>query len=808
MQPHAEASRSMRFDAYSLDLRAGELHKHGRKIRLQEQPFQILAILLEQPGQVVTREQLRERLWPEDTFVDFDHSLSTAVKKLRQALNDEAVNPRYVETLPRRGYRYIGPAVESVPLPGGRGSPDDSQVARPASAGAVSQQQSQDSEVVPAECSHSSDRGAAPKLSARRWPIVAPLALLVAAIASGILYYFHRAPVLGEKDTIVIADFANSTGDPVFDDTLKQGLAVQLAQSPFLSVVSDQTVRDTLLMMEHRADDRLTPEVVRDLCQRVGSAAYLSGSIANLGSQYIVGLRAVNCRTGEILAQEQVQALRKEEVLNALDRAVIEMRTKLGESLSSVRKFDVPLPRETTASLDALKAFSSGRNALSQRNAAEAIPFFKRAIELDPNFAMAYDQLGTVYNDLLIEPGVAAEYFRKAYELRDRVSEREKLALTATYYGDVTGEIEKSIETSRLTVQSYPNESGPHNSLAFYYEELGEYDKALAEEQEEIRLAPNQAVAYSNLMEDYTALNRLEDAKSAYRQALAHHLDGIFLHDDMYAVAFLQGDTQEMNHQVALTVASPGAEDIMLSSQSDTEAFYGRLQKARELSSQAVQSAMRRNQKETAAIWQLNAALREAEFGNSEQATERIKVGLAIASGRGIQTLAALTWARLGDAARTQAISAGLQKQFPSDTLLNHYWLPTIRASIELSNGNAAQALTILGDAAPYEFGFPEPQFEEGGLLYPIYVRGQAYLALHRGAEAALEFQKILDHHYILVNAPLVPLARFRRAQALALTDDRAAARASYQDFFTLWKDADPDIPILKQAKAEYAKLQ
>jgi tetratricopeptide (TPR) repeat protein/predicted Ser/Thr protein kinase len=638
--------------------------------------------------------------------------------------------------------------------------------------------------------------------------VVAALLVVAGLIVARVYFRPPRAAALGAKDTIVIADFSNSTGDAVFDDTLKQALSVSLQQTPFLNILSEAQVKDTLQMMGRTSNERLTPEIAGEVCQRTGAKAVVAGSISSLGSSYVIGLNTLNCRTGDQLSRDQVQASKKEEVLRSLDSAARNLRSTLGESLSSVQKYDTPLLQATTGSLDALKAYSSGQKAIFERNPTEAIPFLKHAIELDPNFALAYSQLGVLYNDLLVEPGVAAEYFRKAYELRDRVSEREKLAIDDNYFASVTGEIDKSIQTAQLRAQSYPRDGGPHNSLAFSFQQLGRYEEAAAEEQQEIRMFPGSAVAYSNLMEDSIALNRLEQAKSAYQQAMTRNLEGVYLHDDMYAVAFLEGDTQEMKRQMDWAAGKPGAEDVLLSRQADTEAFYGRLEKARELSRQAVRSAVRGDQKETAAIWQMNAALREAEFGNTDRARDGIKNGLALSSGRDVQTLAALTWARIGDTAQTEARISALQKRFPLNTLINHYWLPAIRASMEINHGNAAHALAILEDASPYEFAFPEPQFSEGGLLYPIYVRGQAYLALRSGTEAAREFQKILDHPYIPVNSPILSLARLRYAQSLALTGNRTAARDAYQDFFNLWKDADPDLPVLKQAKAEYAKLQ
>ena len=635
-------------------------------------------------------------------------------------------------------------------------------------------------------------------------------ALVVAAalIAGGLYWRSHQPAKLTEKDTIVLADFANATGDAVFDDTLKQALSVELQQSPFLNVLSEEKMQDTLRLMSRSPGERLTAEAAREVCQRTRGTAVLAGSIASLGSEYVLGLKAVSCGNGDQLAQEQVQAAKKEDVLGALGQAATKLRATLGESLSTIQKYDTPIIAATTPSLEALKAFSLGVKAINETSAVAAIPFYKRAIELDPNFALAYSNLGRVYGDLLVEPGLAAENLRKAFELRDRVSERERLDIAGAYYVGVTGDLEKAAQAFELWTQAYPRDGSPHNGLATIAEYSGQYEKLAAEELETIRLFPGSAVDHSNLMEAYIALDRLDEAKIIYRQALDHKLDNPFLHDDMYAVAFLEADAEEMKRQTAWAAGKPGAEDLLLSAQSDTEAFYGRLAKARELSRQAVESARRSDKRETAALWQLNSALREAEFGNAGQARNGAKAGLAIAATRDVQIVAALTLARAGDIAHAQTISQELERQFPVNTTLNHYWLPTIRAYIEIHRGNPAQALKLLEAAALYDLAFPQPQFEEGGLLYPAYVRGQAYLFLHQGKEAAVEFQKFLDHRGVVINSVLTSLARYQLARALSLSGDSSGARKGYQDFFALWKDADPAIPILKEAKADYAKLQ
>jgi tetratricopeptide (TPR) repeat protein/tRNA A-37 threonylcarbamoyl transferase component Bud32 len=641
----------------------------------------------------------------------------------------------------------------------------------------------------------------------RRWLIFAGAAVVVIGLAAVVSFYFHRAPKLTEKDIIVLADFSNTTGDAVFDDTLKQALSVGLQQSPFLNILADQKMKETLGLMGRSSGERMNEETAREVCQRTGSAAVLAGSISSLGSQYVLGLKAVNCNSGDMLAQEQAQAARKEDVLKALDEATTKLRAKLGESLSSIQKFDTPIEQATTTSFEALKAYSQCRRIQSEKGDTAAIPLYKRAIELDPNFALAYAGLGVSYSNLG-EGGLASENITKAYELRDRVSEREKFRISANYYSFVTGELEKADQTCELWVQAYPRDPAPHGYLGVNYSTMGQYEKAIAEILESIRLNPDSGVTYSNLMGIYPALNRLDEAKAAFQQALARKLDYPYLHYYLYGVAFLQNDAAEMQRQAAWAVSKPGADDFLLSEQSDTEAFYGRLAKAREFSRRAVESARRSDQKETAAMWDVNAALREAEFGNSQQARQQSAEALALASTRELQILAALALARAGDSSRAQTIADDLAKRLPLDTAVSGYWLPTIRAVIEINRNDAAKAIEMLRAAAPYELGGPAAWPDVGGPLYPAYVRGQAYLLLHQGSEAAAEFQKFLDHRGIVMNCPLGALAHLGLARAYALQGEEAKARTAYQDFLALWKDADSDIPILKQAKAEYAKLK
>ncbi len=645
----------------------------------------------------------------------------------------------------------------------------------------------------------------AERASRSRWKILVPATVLVAAALIGAGLYFRPRPAtpLTSKDTIVLADFDNKTGDAVFDDALKQALAVQLGQSPFLNILSDRKVEDTLHLMGRVSNERITRDIARELCIRTGSKAFLVGTISNLGGQYVIGVDAVGCSSGDTLAKEQEEAATKQDVLKALGKAAASLRGKLGESLTTVQKFDVPV-EATTPSLEALKAFSMGITTFRTKGNAEAIPFYKRALELDPNFAVAYASLGVAYGNLG-QASLAAENIKKAYALRERVSEREKYRIAALYYQSVTGELEQASQVYELWAKSYPQDVVPPGNLGYIYTELGQYEKSLTETQESQRLEPD-VTGYFNLAQTYLFLNRVDDARKTIDQAQGNKFEGDLLHWVIYQLAFVKGDAAEMERQVAWAAGKPGSEDILLSFQSDAEAYYGRLAKARDFSRRAVDAAARNNSKETAALWQVNAALREAEFGNTAAAKQGVVAALTLAPGRDVKMLSALTLARAGEAVRAKAIAEELEKSYPSETLLKVYWLPTVKAAIELNANDSAQALVLLEAAAPYELGEP-PQFQLG-TLYPAYIRGQAQLMARNGTGAATEFQKFLDHRGIVLNFPLGALAHLGLARAYALSGDTAKSRTAYQDFFNLWKDADPDVPVLKEAKAEYEKLK
>jgi eukaryotic-like serine/threonine-protein kinase len=646
----------------------------------------------------------------------------------------------------------------------------------------------------------------APLIAARkRFGVLAMTATLVAAalIAGGVYYRLPRATLLKEKDTIVLTDFDNKTGDPAFDDAMKQGLAVQLEQSPFLSVLPDSRLQDTLKLMGRPPNERVTAELAREICQRAGSKAYLTGAIAGLGNEYPITLNLVNCQTGDSIAHEQATAAGKEQVLNKLSEAARKLRGKAGESLSSVQKFDVPIEQAATPSLEALKSYSLGMKVRSEKGPAEAIPFFKQAIERDPNFASAYASLASCYGNSG-EVDLWHENIGKAYELRDRASEREKLRISNMYFFD-RGELEKALEATRLWAEEYPKDKTAHVDLALTYAQLGQHEKAVREQEEAVRLDPDDLMECLQLISMYELVNRFDEAKAMWQKAVARYPMDPDLHVGRYYLAFLESDAAEMARQVAWASDKPGADEQFLGTTAPIDEFYGRLSKAQELRRRLIALAVQSNRKETAAEQQLALSWTEADYGYSEPARRGTLAALAESSALSVQIGAAVVLARAGDPIRAEAIARDLEKRFPLDTIfrIHTYWLPTIRAAIALNRNNPAEAIQFLQATSQYDL------FQGGGLyggLYAVYLRGAAYLLQHQGGAAALEFQKILDHRGLVGSSSQGALAHLGLARAYLIAGDTLRAKAAYQDFLTLWKDADPDIPILKQANAEYAK--
>ena len=643
-----------------------------------------------------------------------------------------------------------------------------------------------------------------------RWKIALPIGLILLTLLGAIILGLsHRrtsqASKLNERDAVVLADVANSTGEPVFDNTLKQALSISLRQSPFLNILSDSKVATTLTLMTRPPNTQITSEVAREICQRTRSKAYIGGTISALGKEYVLGLRAASCETGDLLAEEQATADRKEEVLSALGKAAAKLREKLGESLASVTKYNQPLEEATTSSLEALQQYSEQRRAQREQGDAAAIPYAKRAIELDPNFALAYASLGANYGNLS-QLSLARENLQKAYELRDRVTQQERFLIEALYYNGVTGEIDKAIQTYTEWARTYSADYVPHDNLGVSYSILGQYEKAAEETNASLRLEPDDAIAYGNLADDYLALDRIKDAKGALDEAAKRNLDSPDLHLHRYHSAFLEGDPSAMQEQSLWATGKP-EEDGQLSDESDTEAYYGRLRKARELTRKAVESAKRNGSTDTAALWQVNEALREAEFGNTALARKAVAAAMSLSSRPDIELLGALALARSGDTVQSSALADKVAAEFDRDTMIQAYWLPTIRAAIAINRGDGKKAVELLSVASPYELGEPL-QSPSHGTLYPVYVRGEAYLRAGDGVQAATEFQKMIDHRGIVSNFPLGALAHLQLGRAYKLAGDVGKAREAYAAFLVAWLNADPDIPVLKRAKAEYAKLQ
>jgi DNA-binding winged helix-turn-helix (wHTH) protein/tetratricopeptide (TPR) repeat protein len=774
-------SHRVAFDRFELDLRSGELRKDGRRIRMQAQPFQLLALLIKNAGEVVTRDEVSRTLWQGGTFVDFDHGVAAAVNKIRETLGDSAENPRFVETLPKRGYRFIGKIRPEPPVV----------LAAPEAQASVKL----------------ATVRAAKARTGRNW--ILGLAAIAVALVTGILFVWpsRQARRLTEKESIVLGDFANSTGDGVFDGTLREGLSVELEQSPSLKLVSEEQIHQTLRMMGQKADVQLTREIAREVCQRTNSAATLDGSIALIGTRYELILRAVDCASGDLLASGKAQAIDKSGVLDALGNVASELRRKLGESLSTVQKYNTPLVQATTPSLEALQFYTLGLKTVTQTgDFAASLPWFQRAIEYDPNFAMAYWAMGDAYSGIG-ETTSQATYTRRAFELRAGLSERERLVIEGNYYYYVTGDIIKARHSFELCAKLYPDSNYAHTILGNFSNTSGQYDVGLHEYQEAIRLAPRNSILHRYVVFTNLLLDRVADAAAAAKEAQAVGLDSD-LAPVLYEIAFYQNDSGEMARQAARAAGRPGVEDLLLAMEADTAAFFGHLGEAREFSRHAADTGERTGEKEAAAGYSAVSALREALFGNAHKARQQATTAKEHSTGRDLDYGVALAFAYAGDARRAQALTDDLGRKFPEDTVVKFTYLPTLRAKLALNRSNSQQALELLGITVPYELGLPSSTFYNWPNLYPVYVRGEAYLAARRGGEAAAEFQKILDHRSIVLNEPIGVLAHLQLGRAYVLCGDTAKASSAYRNFLALWRDADPDIPILKQAKAEYAKVQ
>jgi len=761
-----------RFGPFDLYAETGELRKYGIRIRIQKQPFQILLILVEKAPLLVSREDLRQTIWASDTYVDFDHSLNAAVNKVRQALGDASDCPHYVETVAGQGYRFVAP------------------VERP-----------------PAK---KIENASAPlDLPKRRNALLVAAAVVAALMA--VYLSFHRTPKLTDKDTIVLADFVNTTGDPVFDGTLRRGLAIQLEQSPFLSLIPDERVQRTLHLMGQPADARITPELGREVCERTSSAVVLEGSIASLGSQYVLGLRAKNCRTGDILDDEQVQASRKEDVLHALTQIASKFRTRIGESLASVEKYDTPLAEATTPSLEALKIYSTAYKILSSTGSPAALPYFERAIQIDPKFAMAHAFLGRIYGDVG-DSVLSAEKTRNAHALRERASDLERFFIDVSYDLQVIGNFEKAQQTCELWKQVFPRSAGsftPHGFLTgIIYPVFAKYDKAVEEGKKWIEADPDFGIAYVALSYNYQSLDRFDEAANSIQRASDRKLEIPDFLVQRYDLAFLKGDRREMERQAALAHGTPESEDWILDHEAYVAAYFGQLEKARKLARRATELAQRSSQRERAALYETGEALWEAFSGNASEAKRGAREALKLSKARDVEFGAAFALAYSGDSPLAQRLATDLDARFPEDTAVRFTYLPELRALLARNQHDFEKAINLLQPGPVNELGSPPSTFFGffGG-LYPAYLRGEARLLAHQGIQGAAEFEKILNHPGIVVSQPIGALAHLQLARALQLAGDNAKAKSAYEAFLALWKDADHDIPIFIQAKTEYARL-
>ncbi|WP_433975565.1 winged helix-turn-helix domain-containing protein [Tunturiibacter lichenicola] len=771
--PGQRAKELYEFGPFRVDPERETLLREGEPVALTPKTFQILLVLIRHNEEVVTKDELMRAVWP-DTFVE-EANLSRNIFMLRKALGETAQDHRYIVTVPGRGYR-LAENVQVIP----------------------------EQEVKIVAATHSIVHVDVKESRSWPWRWLAVGVVILLVVGLGMLWRFlaHRRTVLGSRDTVVLADFANSTGDPVFDETLREGLAIELEQSPFLSVVSDQRIRHMLALMGHAADARITPEIARGVCERTGSAAILGGSIAPLGSQYVLELRAKSCRTGEVLDQEQVQVAKKEDVLNALGQISRRFRERLGESLTTIQEHNTPLAEATTPSLEALEAFSMGWKL--HTTSGTGLPFLQRAVETDPNFALAYSTLGRAYAD--VEEGdLSVVSSTRAWQLRDHASDREKFVIDANYAILATGNLEAARQTLEAWSQMYPRDAAPHVMLSGYPNKAaGRFEEAIAEGRKTIELDPDFAIAYFNIAVNNVYLNRLDEAGNVLRRAAGRGLEiDEFLMLD-YDIAFLRGDRAGMEQVAARARQRSGGETWISNKEALALAYSGHLQRARLMSRRAVDYARQQAMPERAGAWEAAASMREAVFGNSAEALTRALAAFALSKDREVEYCAAYAMALSGETSQAQGMADDLARHFPENTVVRFSYLPVIRAQLALNHGDAAKAIEELQVAAPFEVGAAR---DFCGALHPVYVRGEAYLAAGKGAEAATEFQKILDHRGVVGSEPIGALAHLQMGRALALAGETDKAKQAYEDFLAEWAGADASIPVLKRAHAEYMKL-
>lgn len=781
------------FKGYELDEENFTLSYLGERVALEPKSLRVLLLLVARRGKLIEKDAMLEAVW-KDTFVE-ESTLTRAIALIRKQLGDDPRHPRFIETVPTLGYRFIAPIEIPSPL-ANLPAQWDPTVTPIETAGP-------EKRVAPSVTSTPSKFLKQPLI---KWVVAPTLILLVSAVA--IRLVVERKHALTEKDTIVLAEFANSTGDPVFDGTLHQGIMVQLEQSPFLSLISEERIQHTLTLMGQPTGGALTAAVAREVCQRMASTAVLEGSIASLGSRYVLGLRAVDCRDGEVLDAEQMEAATKEDVLNVLSQIASRFRRKVGESRSMVRKHDTPLVEVMTPSLEALKIYSAGWESLSSTGPATALPLFQRATEIDPQFAMAHAMLGRAYGDIG-ETILSMKSTSRAYELRGHVSDQERFFITTSYDMVVTGNLERARQACEAWEQTYPRELKPHIFLSgIIYPVLGRYEEAVQESKKAIDADSSFAISYNVLALSYQALNQFEEAESTLRQASGRSLEIPESLMNRFQLAFLKGDQAAMNNISATALKESSVEDAMVEQEALAAAYVGYMQEAIRKSQHAVNLAQQSSESERAAMYEAGAALREGLFGEATAARESAAAALRLSQSRDAEYGVAFALILSGDPSQATTLAADLERRFPEDTAVRFNYTPTLRALLALNHGEASRAVDLLQVSMPYELGEPPSSFfGYYGALYPVYVRGEAYLALNRGPEAVREFQKIIEHRGIVVSDPIGALVHLQLGRALVLSGDETKAKAAYQDFLTTWKDAEPAIPILKRARAEYTNL-
>jgi len=783
----------VRFGDFQLNLQSGELQKHGIRLRLPGQSLTILATLLEHPGEIVTRDELKKTLWPEDTFVDFEHSVNSAVKRLREALNDSADNPRFVETLPRLGYRYVGPPVAH--LEGPSASKTTLASATPAVISAEKQTPSAADWAAETSTSDAREERGLLQHRWRRWAISVAVSLGLLVVAGYFVRQWRMSPVLADTDLVLVSDFVNTTGDPVFDGSLKRVLVVKLGESPHFNLLNEPNLRAALQLMGRPANEKLVPPVDREVCQRAGAKVTIGGSIAALGNEFVIGLNAKNCQTGSTVAHQERRAPSHDQVLSTLGDMIPTFRRRLGESLATIQRFNTPIAQATTPSLSALKAYTMGDEARLQDKEEESVAFYTMAVELDPNFAIAYARLGALYRNLSRD-SLSRQQMQKAFELREHVSEKEKLYIAAHYYTDFTREVDKSVETYELWTQIYPRDWIPYNNLADVSSRSGLLDKAIPAAQEALRLNPNSWFAYATLANAYLRASRFAEAKAVCERAVAENHVGPFT-NTLVRIAYVEGDQAAIDREIAAAKGKPN-EPLVLSFAAQATTGLGKLRAARHLFELAENVALQRGQKEVASNTAYDQSLPEGELGDLSAARSHVDKALQWNSDPASQAYAALTLARIGDVARAERFAKAADVS-PLDTLHNDVDLGAARAAIQLGRKNPKLAIKELEAARPYDLS----EVSSGSTLY---LRGTAYLQAGSFKEAAAQFQRLIDNHGSAVTV-YWPLAHLGLARAYAQDGQTAEALEKYREFLALWKDADPELPALQQARSEYQRL-